>query len=114
MRRATASLLGTGLIGSSIGVALRAAGYTVVAWDPDPSHLEGAEDEGFGTVVVNLHSATFIEKLNQAWGTSHGSWAALAEIRTPPDEKHARQTTHCRMCAKRFPQISPVAIARSA
>jgi len=30
------------------------------------AHLEGAEKEGFGTVVVNLSSATFIEKLNQA------------------------------------------------
>lgn len=46
MSKAIASLLGTGLIGSSIGVALRAAGYSVVAWDPDPSHLEGAAGVG--------------------------------------------------------------------
>lgn len=42
MNERVATLLGTGLIGSSIGVALRSAGFTVVAWDPDPSHLEGA------------------------------------------------------------------------
>jgi prephenate dehydrogenase len=42
----TAAVLGSGLIGSSIGVALRAAGFTVVAWDPDRSHLDGAERIG--------------------------------------------------------------------
>jgi prephenate dehydrogenase len=41
-----AALLGTGLIGSSIGVALRAAGFSVVAWDPDEGHLDGAERIG--------------------------------------------------------------------
>ena len=46
MSERTAALLGTGLIGSSIGVALRAAGYTVVAWDRDPSHLDGASGIG--------------------------------------------------------------------
>jgi prephenate dehydrogenase len=46
MNHRTAALLGTGLIGSSIGVALRAAGFTVVAWDRDPSHLDGASSIG--------------------------------------------------------------------
>ncbi|MDH3249570.1 MAG: prephenate dehydrogenase/arogenate dehydrogenase family protein [Acidimicrobiia bacterium] len=46
MSSRTAALLGTGLIGSSIGVALRAAGFTVVAWDRDPTHLEGASGIG--------------------------------------------------------------------
>ena len=42
MSARSAALLGTGLIGSSIGVALRSAGFTVVGWDRDPSHLDGA------------------------------------------------------------------------
>ena len=46
MSPGVAALLGTGLIGSSIGVALRAAGYSVVAWDPDEAHLDGAERIG--------------------------------------------------------------------
>ena len=46
MSRRTAALLGTGLIGTSVGVALRAAGFTVVAWDRDLSHLEGAGSIG--------------------------------------------------------------------
>ena len=38
-----AAVLGTGLIGASIGIALRVAGWSVTAWDPDPSALAGAE-----------------------------------------------------------------------
>lgn len=33
---ASAAILGTGLIGASLGVALRGAGWTVAGWDPDP------------------------------------------------------------------------------
>lgn len=43
MTERVAAVLGTGLIGSSVGVALRAEGFFVVAWDEDPSHLDGAE-----------------------------------------------------------------------
>jgi hypothetical protein len=32
-----------------------------------------------------------IEKLNVAWNTTHASWQALRDSRTPPDEKSARQ-----------------------
>ena len=31
-----------------------------------------------------------IDKLNAAWGTTHASWQALLEHRTPPDAKQAR------------------------
>ena len=37
-----AAILGTGLIGTSVGVALRAGGWFVKAWDPNASHLAGA------------------------------------------------------------------------
>lgn len=37
-----AAVLGTGLIGSSIGIALRNAGWRVRAWDPDPGAVAGA------------------------------------------------------------------------
>jgi prephenate dehydrogenase len=46
MTERNAALLGTGLIGSSIGVALRAAGFSVAAWDRDASHLDGATSIG--------------------------------------------------------------------
>ena len=41
-----AAVLGTGLIGASLGMALRQAGWTVAAWDPDPSALAGAARRG--------------------------------------------------------------------
>lgn len=37
-----AALLGTGLIGASVGIALRTTGWTVTAWDPDPVALHRA------------------------------------------------------------------------
>ena len=42
----TAAVVGTGLIGSSIGIALRTQGWTVSGWDPDPMHREGALSVG--------------------------------------------------------------------
>ena len=44
MRRA--GILGTGLIGASLGMALRQAGWVIAGWDPDPSALEVAAGRG--------------------------------------------------------------------
>ena len=44
MRRA--GILGTGLIGASLGMALRQAGWMIAGWDPDPSALEVAAERG--------------------------------------------------------------------
>ena len=41
-----ATILGTGLIGASIGMGLRAGGWTIDAWDPDPDTLARAEALG--------------------------------------------------------------------
>jgi prephenate dehydrogenase len=41
-----AALLGTGLIGASIGIALREAGWDVTGWDPDPGALSRAGSIG--------------------------------------------------------------------
>ena len=39
------ALVGTGLIGASVGLAARRAGVpSVVAWDPDPQHLAVAAE----------------------------------------------------------------------
>ena len=32
-----------------------------------------------------------IDKLNAAWNTTHASWQALRDSRTPPDDKRARE-----------------------
>ena len=44
MRRA--AIFGTGLIGASLGMALRRVGWTVAGWDPDPIALEVATERG--------------------------------------------------------------------
>ena len=44
MRRA--AILGTGLIGTSIGLSLRASGWTVTGWDPDSAALATAREMG--------------------------------------------------------------------
>ena len=41
-----AAVLGTGLIGASLGMALRQAGWAVAGWDPDRSALQGAAGRG--------------------------------------------------------------------
>lgn len=40
------AVVGTGLIGASIGAGLRAAGWTAVGWDPDPDAMSAALDAG--------------------------------------------------------------------
>lgn len=42
----TATIAGTGLIGSSIGIGLRTGGWQVSGWDPEPSATEGARSVG--------------------------------------------------------------------
>ncbi|MGZ8784395.1 MAG: prephenate dehydrogenase [Acidimicrobiia bacterium] len=40
----TAAIIGTGLIGTSVGLALRASGWFVTGWDPDQSAIQAALD----------------------------------------------------------------------
>ena len=47
-----ATVLGTGLLGASVGLALRSQGWTVNGWDPDPEALNGAGERGaIGTAL---------------------------------------------------------------
>ncbi len=41
-----AAILGTGLIGGSVGLGLVAAGWEVSGWDPRPEHLAAAAERG--------------------------------------------------------------------
>lgn len=41
-----AAILGTGLMGASVGLALRGAGWQVVGWDPSPEARQAALDVG--------------------------------------------------------------------
>ena len=54
----TAAILGTGLIGSSIGLGLRAAGWRVIGWDPDRAVSDRALERGaIGEVSPDLDTA---------------------------------------------------------
>ena len=46
MPRDTATILGTGLLGASVGLALRSQGWSVAGWDPNPDALEQAVGRG--------------------------------------------------------------------
>lgn len=47
-----ATVLGTGLLGASVGLALRSQGWVVNGWDPDPEALDGAAERGaIGTAL---------------------------------------------------------------
>ena len=52
------ALVGTGLIGGSIGLALGKAGYDVIGYDRDVEHAEAAVAAGaVGTVAPTLRDA---------------------------------------------------------
>ncbi len=48
-----AAVLGTGLIGASVGIGLRAAGWTVAGWDPDSAALDRARSMGAVSVAAD-------------------------------------------------------------
>jgi prephenate dehydrogenase len=52
MRDGNALIHGTGLIGASVGLGLRGAGWEVRGWDPDPEALAGALARGAISSVV--------------------------------------------------------------
>lgn len=53
-----AAILGTGLIGTSVGLSLRGSGWVVKGWDPDPSSLRAALDlEGIDSAAADREAA---------------------------------------------------------
>lgn len=60
-----AAILGTGLIGASLGMALRKAGWVIAGWDPDPDALSvalrrGALDDTRPTLQAALDGVDLI------------------------------------------------------
>lgn len=53
----SAGIIGTGLIGASLGQALRAADWEVAGWDPDPSALAVADELGSLDTVCDNQGA---------------------------------------------------------
>lgn len=55
MRRA--GIIGTGLIGASVGLALREQGWDTIGWDPEPTSLRVASDRGAVTPAADVSTA---------------------------------------------------------
>ncbi len=71
----TAAIIGTGLIGTSVGLGLRASGWLVTGWDPDPA-----------AVQVALELAAIDE---QAVGSAEAMQSAdLVVLAGPPGSRH--------------------------
>ena len=67
------TIIGTGLIGASIGLAARAAGFKVIGWDVDASALRRARKHRALTHVAG--------SLREAVGS-----ASIVVLAAPPDE----------------------------
>lgn len=81
MSPGVAAILGTGLIGTSIGVALRGAGWNVVGWDPNQRHLDGAEAVGaFDHRAESERVAVVGADLIVLAGPAEAAMASLATI----------------------------------
>lgn len=81
MRRAL--ILGTGLIGASVGAGLAQAGWRVAGWDPAASALEGAlAMGGIGEVVGDPGRAASTFDLVVLAAPVRATIASLGELRT--------------------------------
>jgi len=79
----TAAILGTGLIGTSVGLSLRAMGWFVTGWDPDPAALAGAlELEAIDAAAVDRPEAIGQADLVVLAGPPGAVVAGLAELAT--------------------------------
>ena len=60
MTKRSAAVVGTGLIGASIGMALRQDGWQVIGWDPDGAALETA----LAVAAIDATGASLIEAVD--------------------------------------------------
>jgi len=59
MIKRKATILGTGLLGASVGLALRSQGWSVSGWDPNPDAL--AQAVGRGAIETRLSGPSTVE-----------------------------------------------------
>jgi hypothetical protein len=72
--------------------------------------LRSPPDQKAKQVLVDALQRQYssVEKLNQAWGTAHGSWDALLQSREPPDQGKARrdlESFYTRMAEEYFRNV---------
>jgi prephenate dehydrogenase len=78
-----AAILGTGLIGSSVGLGLRRAGWRVVGWDPSPEAARLAASRGaVDELALDRPAALLAAELVLLAGPPAAVVSTLAELRT--------------------------------
>ena len=78
-----AAILGTGLIGASLGMALRKAGWVIAGWDPDRSALaEAGRRDAVDFVCPTPDSAMDAADLVVLAGPPSATIATLGQLRT--------------------------------
>ncbi len=83
MTSRTAAVAGTGLIGASMGLALRRSGWRVQGWDPDPHVLAGALEVGaLDATAVSLDAAIDGVELIVLAGPPRAVIATLGDLAT--------------------------------
>ena len=80
----SAAVIGTGLIGASIGLALKSLGWSVQAWDPDRSALDVARGKGaIDEAAESAASAATDTDVVFLAGPLHANLDTLADLATP-------------------------------
>jgi prephenate dehydrogenase len=76
------AILGTGLIGASVGLALREQGWDTVGWDPSPEAIETAAGRLAADVAPTASEAVVDADLVVLAGPLHANLATLATLET--------------------------------
>ena len=79
----TVAIIGTGLIGASVGLALKDQGWTTIGWDPSPDALEraterNATDSAASSVSEAIHGVDLVVLA----GPLEANLATLREMKT--------------------------------
>jgi prephenate dehydrogenase len=76
------AILGTGLIGASVGLALREQGWDSVGWDPSSDAMMAAADRGAADTAPSSSEAAAGADLVVLAGPLHANLATLATLET--------------------------------
>ena len=76
------AILGTGLIGASVGLALKEQGWYSIGWDPSPAAIQTAVNRGAAEAAPSVSEAVAGADLVVLSGPLHANLATLATLET--------------------------------